>query len=225
MTKEIFALLEKYMLSCVDTCAHDSEHIYRVLSHALRIAKSEKGVDYDLLLTACLLHDIGRKEQLEQPSLCHAQVGAKKAYDFLLTEGFSPEFAQKVSDCIRTHRFRKNDPPKSIEAKILFDADKLDVSGATGIARTLLYKGQISEPLYSRTSAGDISDGTNDQQPSFFQEYKYKLEHLSSKFLTRTGAKLARKRQRSAARFYRDLLKETVESNANAASLLHNILA
>jgi len=40
--------------------------------------------------------------------------------------GFSEDFAAHVRACIRTHRFRRNDPPASIEAKILFDADKLD---------------------------------------------------------------------------------------------------
>lgn len=48
-----------------------------------------------------------------------------------------------------THRFRKNRPPESPEAKILFDADKLDVTGAMGVARTLVYQGTMAQPLYS----------------------------------------------------------------------------
>ena len=54
-----------------------------------------------------------------------------------------------VQECIRTHRFRGMERPESIEAKILFDADKLDATGCIGIARTLMYKGIIGEPLYS----------------------------------------------------------------------------
>lgn len=84
MTKETYTMIESYMFSCMDDSAHDKEHIYRVLYNALEIAKTEADVDYDILITACLLHDVGRKEQFENPKLCHAMVGAEKAYQFLL---------------------------------------------------------------------------------------------------------------------------------------------
>lgn len=61
MTRQTYSLLENYMLSCMDDSAHDKEHVYRVLYHALRIAKMLHNVDYDVLIAACLLHDIGRK--------------------------------------------------------------------------------------------------------------------------------------------------------------------
>ena len=76
MKQDTYSLLENYMLSCMGDSAHDKEHVYRVLYMALEIAKTEKNVDYDVLVCACLLHDIGRKEQFENPRLCHAQVGA-----------------------------------------------------------------------------------------------------------------------------------------------------
>lgn len=79
MKKETYIFLENYMLSCMVDSAHDKEHIYRVLYNALEIAEHEADVDYDVLICACLLHDIGRKEQFENPKLCHAQVGAAMA--------------------------------------------------------------------------------------------------------------------------------------------------
>ena len=79
MKKEDYNLIETYMLSCMDDSAHDREHIYRVLFSALEIAKAEAEVDYDVLIAACLLHDIGRREQFENPALCHAAVGGEKA--------------------------------------------------------------------------------------------------------------------------------------------------
>ena len=100
---------------------------------------------------------------------------AKKAYSFLVSNGFDMEYAEKVKHCIRTHRYRKNNLPESLEAKILFDADKLDATGAMGIARTLIYKGTVSEPIYTLLPDGSVSSGENDSTPSFFQEYKYKL--------------------------------------------------
>ena len=215
MQKEIYTMLENYMLSCMDDSAHDKEHIYRVLYNALVIAKAETDVDYDVLIGSCLLHDIGRKEQFENPALCHAMVGSEKAWQFLTEHGFETEYAEQVKHCIQTHRFRKSNPPQSLEAKILFDADKLDVAGTMGIARSLIYKGIVSEPLYSLSPDGTVSSGENDTVPSFFHEYKYKLENLYSHFYIAKGLELAKERQRIAVEFYNCLYQEANFSYKN----------
>ena len=117
MKKETHSLIENYMLTCMEDSAHDREHVYRVLFNALEIAKAESGVDYDVLITACLLHDIGRKEQFENPTLCHAAVGSEKAYKFLIENGFHTKFAEKVRHCILTHRFRKTTSRRPLRQK------------------------------------------------------------------------------------------------------------
>lgn len=224
MKRETYELLKNYMLSCTDGSAHDREHVYRVLFTALDIARAEGCVDFDVLIAACLLHDIGRREQAEDPSLCHAQAGAEKAKKFLAENGFSEEFSLHVADCIMTHRFRKTMPPASVEARILFDADKLDVTGAIGVARTLMYRSQVEEPLYTLTEDGKISDGCEGSNPSFFQEYHFKLEKLYSGFLTDTGRKMAEERRDAAVSFYESLLRETRRSRDNGPDLLSEYL-
>lgn len=204
--------------------AHDKEHVYRVLYNALDIAAYEHGVDYDILICACLLHDIGRKEQFEDPSLDHAEVGGDKAYAFLTANGFDADFAEKVKKCIVTHRFRKSNPPASVEAKILFDADKLDVTGAMGIARTLVYKGGVNDPLYTLDERGAPSNGANDSTPSFFQEYKYKLENIYDRFYTKRGAERAADRRQTAAAFYNGLLGEVMDTYECGLSEFHKIV-
>lgn len=208
MNKETYLMMEDYMRSCMDDSAHDQEHIYRVLYNALDIAKTEENVNYDILIAACLLHDIGRKEQFENPALCHAIIGSDKAYRFLTEHGFASDYAEQVKQCIRTHRYRRDAQPQSLEAKILFDADKLDVAGAIGIARTLVYKGAVCEPLYTVSPDGEVLTGENDTAPSFFQEYKYKLEKLYSNFYTKRAAEIARERQQNAIDFYNALYHE-----------------
>lgn len=157
------------MLTRMTDSAHDREHIYRVLYTALDIAQTEADVDYDVLIASCLLHDIGREAQFKDPAVCHAQAGAEQARAYLLQNGYDAAFAEEVADCIRAHRFRSDREPESIEAKILFDADKIDATGTLGIARTIFYKGQTSEPLYSLDGNGTISDGTGDETASFFR--------------------------------------------------------
>ena len=220
MTKETYDLLESYMLSCMEDSAHDKEHIYRVLYTALDIAGTEGEVDRDVLICACLLHDIGRREQFENPEVCHAQAGAEKAYRFLAEHGFPEGFAARVRECIASHRYRKGNRPTTIEAKILFDADKVDVTGAVGIARTLVYKGQVSEPLYTVLPDGSVCDGTGDGGFSFFQEYKYKLEGLYDKFYTARGAEIAAGRRQAAVAFYSSMLQEVSETQQKGAAML-----
>ena len=224
MTKETYGRIESYMLSCMDDSAHDAQHIYRVLYNALEIAKAEAGVDYDVLITACLLHDIGRKEQFENPALCHALVGGGKAFAFLTGNGFDGAFAQKVRHCIQTHRFRKTMQPESVEAKILFDADKLDATGALGIARTLMYKGNVAEPICNVLPDGTIGDGSGEEPPSFFREYKFKLEKLYGRFYTARGAELARQRREIAAAFYESLYREVNTGYTSGRQMLRELL-
>ncbi len=173
MNKQTYDLLENFMLCCMKDAAHDKEHVYRVLYHALEIAKTESPVNYDILIAACLLHDIGRKEQFENPALCHARVGSEKAYQFLLAHGFDVSFA---------------------------------------------------EPLYSLLPDGSVSTGEHDITPSFFQEYKYKLENLYSGFYTEKAAAIAKERQSIAAAFYDSLYQEVNSAYQNGRVELEHLL-
>ena len=223
MTQTTYQTIENYMRSCMGDSAHDCEHVYRVLYNALEIAKGE-AVDYDILIAACLLHDIGRLDQIRDSSLCHAKVGSEKAYRFLLELGMDEAFASQVRHCVLAHRFRKAQPPQTIEAKNLFDADKLDVTGAIGIARTLLYQGTLSEPLYRVLPDGTIANGTEEIAHSFFREYKFKLETLYDRFFTRRGAELAKSRQAIARAFYENLYTEVSAGYSAGREALETLL-
>ena len=224
MDKTEFSAVEEYMLTCMADSAHDKEHVYRVLANAMVIAQAERNVNYDVLICACLLHDIGRVDQLADPGLCHAQVGAQKAKVYLLEQGYDVAFAEHVCSCIRTHRFRKSAPPESLEAKILFDADKLDVVGAIGVARTLVYKGTVCAPLYTRKPDGSISDGREDEDQSFFREYCFKLEKLYDRFYTQRGRELAVQRRTAAVSFYENLYREVSELDERGKKQLEQYL-
>lgn len=197
------------MLRCMGDSAHDKEHVYRVLSIGLDIACGLPEADKDVVIAACLLHDVGRKEQFDDPRLCHALVGAEKARGFLLGNGFSPDFADAVAGCIAAHRFRSGRDPESIEEKILYDADKVDVTGAMGVARTLMYQGHEGIHLYHIGAGGLPSDGAEDKAPSFFREYRRKLKGLYEGFYTQRGLSLALERRQAAQAFYQSLLLES----------------
>ena len=209
MTDSQFKAIEAHMLHHMQDSAHDKHHIYRVLRLVQDIAVHEPTANHSILIAAALLHDIGRKRQFADSTVCHAQAGGEMAYDFLVMQGWSKGDAAHVRNCIISHRFRKANPPATIEAKILFDADKLDVAGAMGIARTLLYKGDANDPLYALgDDGGIITQGRGGEGNSFIEEYNYKLKNIYDKFYTARGKEIGDKRQKIAVDFYAALLEE-----------------
>lgn len=224
MNRQQYIAIEEYVRSCMQDIAHYKDHIYRVLYVALDIAKHEKHVDTDVLVASCLMHDIGRKSQFENNALSHAIAGSEMAFAFLLEHGWMKKQAERVKLSIAAHSFRTSSKPHSIEAKILFDADKLDATGALGIARTLLYLGQVSQPLYTLLDDGTVSDGSQDNVYSFFQEYKYKLEKLYDILYTDRGRELAKQRKAAAADFYKNMLREVRSAYECGTDLLKDIL-
>ena len=224
LNHDMHRLIEDHMLSMVKDSAHDKEHIYRVLYIALDIAKTQEATNLDVLIAACLLHDVARGLQAENPALCHAKAGSVMAYDFLLSIGWDEQQAAHVRDCILTHRYRDDHPPVSLEAKILFDADKIDAAGALGIARTLIYQGQVMEPMYTVDDSGKVMDGAQNEPPSFFHEYRFKLEKVYSALYTVRAKEIAQKRQAAAAAFYNSLLAEVRECYEQGSHMLADAL-
>ncbi len=222
MTRNEFEQIEKIMKSYMEDSAHDGEHVKRVLRAALEVAKTHPEADIEVLVAACLLHDIGRAAQFQDPSVSHAEAGADMAYAHLIEIGWGEARARLVSEAVRAHRFRGPHKPKTIEAMILYDADKLDVTGAMGVARTLLYQGAVGEPLYRVDERGEPMDGREDE-PSFMNEYMFKLSRLCDGFYTPEAAEMARPRAAAARDFYDSLLSEA-RGHAPLAGLLNEVL-
>lgn len=100
MKKKDFEKAEAYMRQNCEKSAHAEDHIYRVLYNALNIAANEENVDLDVLITACLLHDIGRPAEIANSSIDHAEYGSKTAYNWLIENNYDNAFAQSVAECI-----------------------------------------------------------------------------------------------------------------------------
>lgn len=204
MTKETFFQLEHILNTYCSDSVHDLSHVYRVLMLVLDIAQYET-VDMDVLITATLFHDIARDEERVNSAVCHAERGAELVGGILNKFFYTSFQIARIQECIRTHRFRGINHPKSMEAKILFDADKLDAVGCIGVARALMYAGIIGEPLYStEKNFSEIDYNT----PSFIWEYNYKLSQLGQQFYTKRAVELWKTRNDYAHKFYEGLLLE-----------------
>ncbi len=223
MKKEEFQTIERYMLTQRFDIVHDELHIQRVLYYALRIAKDEGDVDLDVLIAACLLHDIGRGKEDGREK--HAVVGSRMANSFLTEIGWSSERAKRVEEAIATHSYGKDSSPESLEAKILYDADKLDLTGAVGTARALIFGATIDEPLYRVDEDGRPSAGAaGEKKSSIFREYNRKLKNLSERFFTESARRIAVERQETMDAFFKGLRSEVDDNYAEGQRLLEEKL-
>jgi uncharacterized protein len=215
--REIREIVEEE-LSCL---AHDMDHVMRVYDTCIRLARDEPGIDMDVLRAAALLHDIARVEEYGDSSgmTDHAVLGADKAARVLRGLGYPDEKIDRIRHCIVSHRFRGGEEPETREAKILFDADKLDMVGAVGIARSFIIAGQYGQRIYSDvpmdgytrenlvggTPGGRIRD-ISKHAPNL--EYDIKLKHVPSRIHTERARELIRERSAFMDEFFVRLRRE-----------------
>ncbi len=176
--------------------AHAFDHVLRVYHLAERIARAE-GADLRVVRTAALLHDIARNE----PD--HHLRGAERARELLAGE--PPAFVEAVAHCIEAHRFRKGPSPRTLEAKILQDADKLDAIGAIGVARAFAHAGHHHHRLWTPLSEVMNTPPPEDENYTPVHEFWHKLRHLMGMLHTETARAIAQERHAFMEAFFRRL--------------------
>lgn len=187
--------------------SHDWEHTRRVTELAKTIGTAEQA-DLNVIIPAALLHDIGRiGPDAANKDICHAQTGARLARPILDKCAFSTARKDNILHCIEAHRFRRTPDPETLEAQVVFDADKLDAIGAVGVARAYLFAGELGailhnpdidvekEPAYSQNDTG-------------YREYLVKLRYVKQRLLTGHGKKMAHDRHEFMELFFKRFLTE-----------------
>ncbi len=187
--------------------SHDWEHTLRVCRLCERIGRAE-GADMEVLLIAAYLHDIGRGDQdTSNGAICHAQKGAQMAAAIVDQLPLSDAQKQNIVHCIKSHRFRSRWQPQTPEARVLFDADKLDAIGAVGVARAYLFAGEVGARLHNPDI--DVSQTASySENDTGFREFKVKLCKIKDRILTTEGSKLARERHAFMETFFNRFLEE-----------------
>ncbi len=186
--------------------AHDFEHTIRVYKNAQKICKKEKANE-KLVLSAALLHDIVSYPKSDKRSKTSSIKSATKSKQILEKLDFSKEEITIISDAIRDHSFSQNKIPKTLEGKILQDADRLDALGAIGIARVFATGGSLKRPFYNINDPfckKRIPDDKTWTVDHFFQ----KLLKLESLMNTKSGKVEAKKRTKIIKEFLNQLKQE-----------------
>lgn len=190
---------------------HGWDHTLRVLRSARRLAAREHA-DAWIVEYAALLHDVGRAAELRDGGdTCHAQAGAARVPELLAGAGIRDAvFVRHVRECVLTHRYRTRTglEPRSCEAKVVFDADKLDALGAIGVGRAFHFAGRIGARVHnSAEEASAAPDYSADD--TAWREYLVKLRHLPDVMKTVSGRRIAGARLAFMAAFFERLDGET----------------
>lgn len=192
----------------VDDLAHGWEHIERVYRLAVSIAHKEEANGF-IVGMAALMHDLGRSDR--SGGQHHADLSVDLAKEIMEKRQVPTEQQEQILHAIIAHSFSKGIPPRSLEAGIVRDADRLDGLGAVGIARWAI-TGAVRR---------DAQTVLYHPQDPFGQEHQlddkhYMLDHFYSKLLkleenmiTETGRQLAQKRT-AYLRGYLAQLKEEI---------------
>lgn len=191
---------------------HGFDHILRVYRMVGKLATAE-GADIEIVQAAALLHDAQGSQTSggEEGRLDHHQASAEFARQILDAEGWSVDRIAAVQHCILAHRFRDNSNiPQTLEAKILFDADKLDVIGAVGVARTIAYDVVVNQPIYAEPSTRFLESGQKEpgEPHSSYHEYLFKLRLIKDRLYTKTAQAIAEQRHHFMVQFFDRLVGE-----------------
>jgi uncharacterized protein len=190
--------------------SHDLDHVERVVTLSRHIARVE-GADEVLVACAAYLHDIERGRE-DAGGEDHATAGARRARELLTNEPlFTSQMVDSIADAIASHRFRSGPAPETLEARCLFDADKLDALGAVGVGRAYMMAGEHGQRLHSRPEDGKTARHVNEidhSQYSPVEEYEVKLRHLPGRMTTDEGRRLAQARAEFMASYFSELEQE-----------------
>ncbi|MGB6777213.1 MAG: HD domain-containing protein [Planococcus citreus] len=185
--------------------SHDWQHIERVLENARHIAQAEGG-DLALIELAVLLHDVSDPK--------YKKAGEDPEQEILLQLELSDKERSDIRSIIKTVSFKggTNEEPKTLEGRIVRDADRLDAIGAIGIARAFAYGGAKGRKLYDRDeqarTAMTESEYRNGDTSTVTHFYE-KLLLLKERMVTDSGKQMAEERHRFMLSFLEQLQNET----------------
>jgi uncharacterized protein len=203
--EDVFQSIREIVVKELECSAHNMDHVDRVYNLCLKLSEGEN-VDLDVIKASALLHDIARvKEDMDSTGATdHAVLGSNMAEQILNKLNFPEDKTKHIQDCILTHRYRTGNTPKTLEAEILFDADKLDTIGTIGLARCFVWVGKNNAHIYRKVNldeyiqdnlCGKINGRIQDaSKHSVNIEYETKLKFIIDKLHTEKAKEIGKER-------------------------------
>lgn len=181
-----------------DNSGHDFEHIQRVYANVLKLIENENMVDEFIVKISALLHDVDDHK---------LNTDGKNTLRFLQSINLEEEKINFILETIGAISFSKsgaNPNFKTLEMKLLSDADKLDAMGAIGICRTIIFGASKNRPLFY----DNIFPGSGDVNDHAINHFFDKLLKLKGAMQTEVGKLEAQNRHEFMIAFLRQFFEE-----------------
>jgi uncharacterized protein len=190
--------------------AHGIEHVHRVYHLALYLAEQEHA-DGLIVGMAALLHDLGRTTR--GPTRSHAERSAKLAQKLLASYDLPSETQHAILHAILAHSYRHGVEPATLEARVLYDADRLDSLGASGVMRWALAAKHGRWPEMRTYHPDDPFALWRDPdgQRYLLDRFFTKLLQLNEVMTTETGRAMAERRIAFLRLYLQELQHELAE--------------
>jgi uncharacterized protein len=193
--------------------AHDLEHIRRVVANAHGLAAME-GARLEVVLPAAWLHDCVTVPKDSPQRKEASRLAAAQAVAWLREWGWPESFLADITHAIEAHSFSAGIAPRTTEAKVVQDADRLDALGAVGLARCLMLGGALGRPIYA------VDDPFCERRPpddsaACVDHFYTKLLTLETTMQTEGGRKEAKRRTEYLRGFLEELKKEVSADDAD----------
>jgi uncharacterized protein len=186
--------------------AHDHEHVRRVVASARHLALAE-GADLLVVVPAAWLHDCVAVPK-DSPRRALASTLAAQAASALLVELGVPEARRAaIAHAIEAHSFSAGIAPRTLEAAVVQDADRLDALGAIGLSRCLMLGGALGRRLYDPADPFASARPLDDRQNSI-DHLPAKLLRLAGQFNTATARAEAQRRTAWLEQYLAELSRE-----------------
>lgn len=186
--------------------AHDPAHVRRVVANARWLAEAE-GADLAVVLPAAWLHDCVVLPKDSDRRAEASRLAAERAGAFLREAGYPAALIPPVEHAIAAHSFSAGIPPRTLEAQVVQDADRLDALGAIGIARTLLLGGVMGKPLYDLAEPLPQTRAPDDKE-NVIDHFYVKLLKLAERMHTAAGRREGERRTRLMRVYLSELERE-----------------
>lgn len=186
--------------------AHDFLHFSRVVTTAKKLCLQENG-KLEVVVPAAWLHDFVIVPKNDPRRKIASKLSAEAAIEFLRTLSYPEEYYEEIAHAIEAHSFSANIETKTLEAKIVQDADRLDGLGAIGLARCFITAGLLKSTLYHEEDP--FSEGRELNDKIYTVDHFYvKLFKTVETLKTAAGKKEGERRADIMRRYLVDLARE-----------------
>jgi uncharacterized protein len=159
--------------------AHDANHLDRVWRNAKALLQVYPEADALVVLAACYLHDLVNLPKNDPARATASRRSAVLACERLPALGFPSAKLDATAHAIEAHSFSAAIVPRTLEAQIVQDADRLDGLGAVGLARMFYIAGKMGSSLAH--GADPLAQG----RP--LDDLAYSLDHIAVKLARLPG--------------------------------------